>query len=193
MEQQVPTADQATDTNAQPSEADILAQFENMSEGDALDALTDIVNLQQAATTDSDETPTVDEAVNDEQPAETTEQADTNLDVDPLFADEEQEDADSNLDIPTTAEGVNIFKMFDEDPDKVWMIPDKNAEGGFKRITGRQAKSMIGSTASLHDQRQKLNEDEAAIEERRNDLSVMAAAFELSVEPRLTVGYEECC
>jgi len=105
----------------------------------------------------------------------------------------DSEDADEATDGVT--EPVNFLEFAEQNPDMMWRIPNKDAEGGFIEIPVSKAAAILGQGSAIHENARKLKAEKADFEEyeskRRAELDGLQIGLELTVVPQLQQAADE--
>lgn len=105
----------------------------------------------------------------------------------------DSEDADEATDGVT--EPVNFLEFAEQNPDMLWRIPNKDAEGGFIEIPVSKAAAILGQGSAIHENARKLKAEKADFEEyeskRRAELDGLQIGLELTVVPQLQQAADE--
>lgn len=105
----------------------------------------------------------------------------------------DSEDADEATDGVT--EPVNFLEFAEQNPDMMWRIPNKDAEGGFIEIPVSKAAAILGQGSAIHENARKLKAEKADFEEyeskRRSELDGLQIGLELTVVPQLQQAADE--
>jgi head-tail adaptor len=116
--------------------------------------------------------------------------------------DEEAEPEDSSIETTETVdaeneeeatdgvtEPVNFLEFAEQNPDMLWRIPNKDAEGGFVEIPVSKAAAILGQGSAIHENARKLKAERADFEEyeanRRKELDGLQIGLELTIQPKL--------
>lgn len=90
---------------------------------------------------------------------------------------------------------VDFLQFAKENPDAVFRIPNKDAEGGFVELTADKAAAILGQGSAIHESARKLKAERADFEEyetkRRQDIDGLQIGLELTVVPQLQSTAEE--
>ena len=104
----------------------------------------------------------------------------------------ESETVDSEDDAEATdgvTEAVNFLEFAEQNPDMLWRIPNKDAEGGFVEIPVSKAAAILGQGSAIHENARKLKAERADFEEyeanRRKELDGLQIGLELTIQPKL--------
>jgi hypothetical protein len=99
----------------------------------------------------------------------------------------DSEDTDEATDGVT--EPINFLEFAEQNPDMMWRIPNKDAEGGFIEIPVSKAAAILGQGSAIHENARKLKAEKADFEEyeskRRAELDGLQIGLELTVVPQL--------
>jgi hypothetical protein len=105
----------------------------------------------------------------------------------------DSEDADKATDGVT--EPINFLEFAEQNPDMMWRIPNKEAEGGFIEIPVSKAAAILGQGSAIHENARKLKAEKADFEEyeskRRSELDGLQIGLELTVVPQLQQAADE--
>ncbi len=105
----------------------------------------------------------------------------------------DSEDADEATDGVT--EPINFLEFAEQNPDMMWRIPNKDAEGGFIEIPVSKAAAILGQGSAIHENARKLKAEKADFEEyeskRRAELDGLQIGLELTVVPQLQQAADE--
>jgi hypothetical protein len=105
----------------------------------------------------------------------------------------DSEDADEATDGVT--EPINFLEFAEQNPDMMWRIPNKEAEGGFIEIPVSKAAAILGQGSAIHENARKLKAEKADFEEyeskRRSELDGLQIGLELTVVPQLQQAADE--
>ena len=92
-------------------------------------------------------------------------------------------------------DAVNFLEFAEQNPDMLWRIPNKDAEGGFVEIPVSKAAAILGQGSAIHENARKLKAEKADFEEfeskRRAELDGLQIGLELTVVPQLQSVAEE--
>ena len=103
------------------------------------------------------------------------------------------EDTDEATDGVT--EPINFLEFAEQNPDMMWRIPNKDAEGGFIEIPVSKAAAILGQGSAIHENARKLKAEKADFEEyeskRRAELDGLQIGLELTVVPQLQQAADE--
>jgi hypothetical protein len=110
----------------------------------------------------------------------------------------ESETVDSEDDAEATdgvTEAVNFLEFAEQNPDMMWRIPNKDAEGGFIEIPVSKAAAILGQGSAIHENARKLKAERADFEEfeakRRSELDGLQIGLELTIVPQLQSAADE--
>jgi len=105
----------------------------------------------------------------------------------------DSEDTDEATDGVT--EPINFLEFAEQNPDMMWRIPNKEAEGGFIEIPVSKAAAILGQGSAIHENARKLKAEKADFEEyeskRRSELDGLQIGLELTVVPQLQQAADE--
>lgn len=105
----------------------------------------------------------------------------------------DSEDADEATDGVT--EPINFLEFAEQNPDMMWRIPNKEAEGGFVEIPVSRAAAILGQGSAIHENARKLKAEKADFEEyeskRRAELDGLQIGLELTMVPQLQQAADE--
>jgi hypothetical protein len=105
----------------------------------------------------------------------------------------DSEDADEATDGVT--EPINFLEFAEQNPDMMWRIPNKEAEGGFVEIPVSRAAAILGQGSAIHENARKLKAEKADFEEyeskRRAELDGLQIGLELTMVPQLQEAADE--
>ena len=92
-------------------------------------------------------------------------------------------------------EPVNFLEFAEQNPDMMWRIPNKDAEGGFIEIPVSKAAAILGQGSAIHENARKLKAERADFEEyeskRKSELDGLQIGLELTVIPQLQGAADE--
>ena len=92
-------------------------------------------------------------------------------------------------------EPVNFLEFAEQNPDMMWRIPNKDAEGGFIEIPVSKAAAILGQGSAIHENARKLKAERADFEEyeskRRNELDGLQIGMEFTIVPQLETAANE--
>ena len=90
---------------------------------------------------------------------------------------------------------VNFLEFAEQNPDMMWRIPNKDAEGGFVEIPVSRAAAILGQGSAIHENARKLKAERADFEEyeanRRKELDGLQIGLELTIQPQLQTAADE--
>ena len=105
----------------------------------------------------------------------------------------DSEDADEATNGVT--EPINFLEFAEQNPDMMWRIPNKEAEGGFVEIPVSRAAAILGQGSAIHENARKLKAEKADFEEyeskRRAELDGLQIGLELTMVPQLQQAADE--
>ena len=105
----------------------------------------------------------------------------------------DSEDTDEATDGVT--EPINFLEFAEQNPDMMWRIPNKEAEGGFIEIPVSKAAAILGQGSAIHENARKLKAEKADFEEyeskRRAELDGLQIGLELTMVPQLQEAADE--
>ena len=92
-------------------------------------------------------------------------------------------------------DSINFLEFAEQNPDMMWRIPNKDAEGGFIEIPVSKAAAILGQGSAIHENARKLKAEKADFEEyeskRRTELDGLQIGLELTVVPQLQQAADE--
>jgi len=92
-------------------------------------------------------------------------------------------------------EPINFLEFAEQNPDMMWRIPNKEAEGGFVEIPVSRAAAILGQGSAIHENARKLKAEKADFEEyeskRRTELDGLQIGLELTMVPQLQQAADE--
>ena len=110
----------------------------------------------------------------------------------------ESETVDSENDAEATdgvTEAINFLEFAEQNPDMMWRIPNKDAEGGFIEIPVSKAAAILGQGSAIHENARKLKAEKADFEEyeskRKSELDGLQIGLELTIVPQLQTAADE--
>ncbi len=110
----------------------------------------------------------------------------------------ESETVDSENGVEATdgvTEAINFLEFAEQNPDMMWRIPNKDAEGGFIEIPVSKAAAILGQGSAIHENARKLKAERADFEEfeakRRSELDGLQIGLELTIVPQLQTVADE--
>ena len=122
-----------------------------------------------------------------------SEEAEPEGSVDETTETVDQEDAEATDDGVTDA--VNFLEFAEQNPDMLWRIPNKDADGGFVEIPVSKAAAILGQGSAIHENARKLKAERAEFEEfeakRRTELDGLQIGLELTIQPQLQQAADE--
>ena len=105
----------------------------------------------------------------------------------------DSEDTDEATDGVT--DPINFLEFAEQNPDMMWRIPNKDAEGGFIEIPVSKAAAILGQGSAIHENARKLKAEKADFEEyesnRRVELDGLQIGLELTMVPQLQQAADE--
>ena len=112
---------------------------------------------------------------------------------------ETEESADSEVaEEPTDGvsdDAINFLEFAKSNPDMIWRIPNKDAEGGFLEVPVSKAAAILGQGSAIHEHARKLKAEKAEFEEyevnRRQELDGLQIGLELTIVPQLQSAADE--
>ena len=123
-------------------------------------------------------------------PDEVAEPEDSNVDELETESSEETDEATDGVTDP-----VNFLEFAEQNPDMLWRIPNKDAEGGFIEIPVSKAAAILGQGSAIHENARKLKAERADFEEltskRINELDGLQIGLELTIVPQLQTAADE--
>ena len=92
-------------------------------------------------------------------------------------------------------DSMNFLEFAEANPDMLWRIPNKDAEGGFVEIPVSRAAAILGQGSAIHENARKLKAERADFEEyetnRRKELDGLQIGLELTIQPQLQQAADE--
>ena len=92
-------------------------------------------------------------------------------------------------------DSVNFLEFAEQNPDMLWRIPNKDADGGFIEIPVSKAAAILGQGSAIHENARKLKTERADFEEyevnRRKELDGLQIGLELTIQPQLETAANE--
>ena len=92
-------------------------------------------------------------------------------------------------------DAINFLEFAEQNPDMMWRIPNKDAEGGFIEIPVSKAAAILGQGSAIHENARKLKAERADFEEfeskRRSELDGLQIGLELTIVPQLQNAADE--
>jgi hypothetical protein len=123
-------------------------------------------------------------------PDEEAEPEDSSIETTETVDDENEEEATDGV-----TEPVNFLEFAEQNPDMLWRIPNKDAEGGFVEIPVSKAAAILGQGSAIHENARKLKTERADFEEyeanRRKELDGLQIGLELTIQPQLQTAADE--
>lgn len=106
---------------------------------------------------------------------------------------ETEESADSEVaEEPTDGvsdDAINFLEFAKSNPDMIWRIPNKDAEGGFLEVPVSKAAAILGQGSAIHEHARRLKAEKAEFEEyeanRRKEIDGLQIGLELTIVPQL--------
>lgn len=106
---------------------------------------------------------------------------------------ETEESADSEVaEEPTegvSEDAINFLEFAKSNPDMIWRIPNKDAEGGFLEVPVSKAAAILGQGSAIHEHARRLKAEKAEFEEyeanRRKEIDGLQIGLELTIVPQL--------
>ena len=112
--------------------------------------------------------------------------------------DIDSENVDSENDAEATdgvTDAINFLEFAEQNPDMMWRIPNKDADGGFIEIPVSKAAAILGQGSAIHENARKLKAERADFEElsskRINELDGLQIGLELTIVPQLQTAADE--
>ena len=123
-------------------------------------------------------------------PDEEAEPEDSSIETTETVDTENEEEATDGVTDP-----VNFLEFAEQNPDMLWRIPNKDAEGGFVEIPVSKAAAILGQGSAIHENARKLKAERADFEEyeanRRKELDGLQIGLELTIQPQLQAAADE--
>jgi hypothetical protein len=123
-------------------------------------------------------------------PSEEAEPEDSAVETTDAVDTEDTEEATDGV-----TDAVNFLEFAEANPDMLWRIPNKDAEGGFVEIPVSKAAAILGQGSAIHENARKLKAERADFEEyeanRRKELDGLQIGLELTIQPQLQTVAEE--
>jgi len=123
-------------------------------------------------------------------PNEEAEPEDSSIETEETVEAENEEEATDGV-----TEPVNFLEFAEQNPDMLWRIPNKDAEGGFVEIPVSKAAAILGQGSAIHENARKLKAERADFEEyesnRRKELDGLQIGLELTIAPQLQTAADE--
>lgn len=112
---------------------------------------------------------------------------------------ETEESADSEAaEEPTDGvsdDAINFLEFAKSNPDMIWRIPNKDAEGGFLEVPVSKAAAILGQGSAIHEHARRLKAEKAEFEEyeanRRKEIDGLQIGLELTIVPQLQSAADE--
>ena len=129
--------------------------------------------------------------------------------VSPEAAPEEVAEPEDGIDIESEAgnsendaeatdgvtDAINFLEFAEQNPDMMWRIPNKDADGGFIEIPVSKAAAILGQGSAIHENARKLKAERADFEElsskRISELDGLQIGLELTIVPQLQTAADE--
>ena len=129
----------------------------------------------------------------------TTPEATPSTEVEPedssAESNEQTDDGQSEEPADGVSDSVDFLAFAKENPDAVFRIPNKDAEGGFVELTAEKAASILGQGSAIHESARKLKAERADFEEyeskRKQDIDGLQIGLEMTIVPQLNSTAEE--
>jgi hypothetical protein len=123
-------------------------------------------------------------------PDEVAEPEDSSIETTETVDAENEEEATDGV-----TDSVNFLEFAEQNPDMLWRIPNKDAEGGFVEIPVSKAAAILGQGSAIHENARKLKAERADFEEyesnRRRELDGLQIGLELTIQPQLQAAADE--
>jgi hypothetical protein len=115
---------------------------------------------------------------------------------DGIASESETVDSEENAEATDgVTEAVNFLEFAEQNPDMMWRIPNKDAEGGFIEIPVSKAAAILGQGSAIHENARKLKAEKADFEEyeskRKSELDGLQIGLELTIVPQLQTAADE--
>jgi hypothetical protein len=115
---------------------------------------------------------------------------------DGIDIDSETVDSEENAEATDgVTDAVNFLEFAEQNPDMMWRIPNKDAEGGFIEIPVSKAAAILGQGSAIHENARKLKAEKADFEEyeskRKSELDGLQIGLELTIVPQLQSAADE--
>ena len=92
-------------------------------------------------------------------------------------------------------DAINFLEFAKSNPDMIWRIPNKDAEGGFLEVPVSKAAAILGQGSAIHEHARKLKAEKAEFEEyeanRRKEINGLQIGLELTIVPQLQSAADE--
>lgn len=92
-------------------------------------------------------------------------------------------------------DAINFLEFAKSNPDMIWRIPNKDAEGGFLEVPVSKAAAILGQGSAIHEHARKLKAEKAEFEEyeanRRKEIDGLQIGLELTIVPQLQSAADE--
>jgi hypothetical protein len=123
-------------------------------------------------------------------PSEEAEPEDSAVETTDSVDSEEPDEATDGV-----TDAVNFLEFAEANPDMLWRIPNKDADGGFVEIPVSKAAAILGQGSAIHENARKLKAERADFEEyeanRRIQLDGLQIGLELTIQPQLQQAADE--
>ena len=115
---------------------------------------------------------------------------------DGIASESEAVDSEENAEATDgVTDAVNFLEFAEQNPDMMWRIPNKDAEGGFIEIPVSKAAAILGQGSAIHENARKLKAEKADFEEyeskRKSELDGLQIGLELTIVPQLQSAADE--
>jgi hypothetical protein len=115
---------------------------------------------------------------------------------DGIASESETVDSEENAEATDgVTDAVNFLEFAEQNPDMMWRIPNKDAEGGFIEIPVSKAAAILGQGSAIHENARKLKAEKADFEEyeskRKSELDGLQIGLELTIVPQLQSAADE--
>ena len=163
------------------------------------DAIAAMIDANRQRTNPQPEGSTAPPAGQEEAKAESPEAAPEEVAEPEDSSVETEESADSEVaEEPTDGvsdDAINFLEFAKSNPDMIWRIPNKDAEGGFLEVPVSKAAAILGQGSAIHEHARKLKAEKAEFEEyevnRRQELDGLQIGLELTIVPQLQTAADE--
>jgi hypothetical protein len=92
-------------------------------------------------------------------------------------------------------DAINFLEFAKSNPDMIWRIPNKDAEGGFLEVPVSKAAAILGQGSAIHEHARRLKAEKAEFEEyeanRRKEIDGLQIGLELTIVPQLQSAADE--
>ena len=123
-------------------------------------------------------------------PEEGAEPEDSSIEIDETANEDNSEDSSNGVN-----DAVDFLGFAEQNPDMLWRIPNKDADGGFVEIPVSKAAAILGQGSAIHENARKLKAEKADFEEyetkRRSELDGLQIGLELTMVPQLQSAADE--